>query len=346
MTDAGIEGLCVSGQCKSIQLLTVLYTKVTKKGVKTALKNLPALKSFDHPDLYQALVEMHQECSEQKLLALPKYSLVSLDWIGWCKSDGGVPSPYISGCLAQVTSLCSSITIVRIEEVAELTDQDLLGLLFLESLKDLSILYEKEFDLQCLISFEGGLAPVLKKQGKFLNSLKLVSFHVCVNIRVIIEYCPNLEYLMLGYYYTVAWQEEGIFSCKRIKRELWKLKSLIMHCNPETKPEIPLLLLSSAPALKSLKIHKCDALTDEVFGNVFKFHPFQYLLTIQLLSCNRITKKGIDLFMSTNNPLSCLFFYGCDLVTHENIAEWEDLALKNKWNLEVSKNKEIQERLY
>ena len=90
ITDAGIEGLCISvdhlgkedkklGQCKSIETLFIGKTKITKKGIQTALKNLPFLKllkegsgSYNHTVSVQLLAEMHQPDSNDK------YSLNSL----------------------------------------------------------------------------------------------------------------------------------------------------------------------------------------------------------------------------------------------------------------------------
>jgi hypothetical protein len=71
ITDAGIQGLCVSvnlgkldqrlGQCKSIETLIIVRTKITKKGIQTALINLPFLKQCNscHVVPVQFLAEMH-----------------------------------------------------------------------------------------------------------------------------------------------------------------------------------------------------------------------------------------------------------------------------------------------
>jgi hypothetical protein len=76
ITDAGIQGLCVSvnhlgkedqrlGQCKSIETLIIGGTRITKKGIQTALFNLPFLKKFEIPGGYscpvpvQLLAEIH-----------------------------------------------------------------------------------------------------------------------------------------------------------------------------------------------------------------------------------------------------------------------------------------------
>lgn len=46
VTDAGIEPLF--GHCKSIEQLKLYGTKVSRKGVETALRNLPLLKILEH----------------------------------------------------------------------------------------------------------------------------------------------------------------------------------------------------------------------------------------------------------------------------------------------------------
>ena len=75
VTDAGIEGLFVIGQCKSIQILNLIGTKVTFKGITIALEHLPSLKELKHPSTVGVLAEIHQRALDQQLSDIPKFSL-------------------------------------------------------------------------------------------------------------------------------------------------------------------------------------------------------------------------------------------------------------------------------
>jgi hypothetical protein len=155
ITDAGIQGLCVSvnhlgkedqrlGQCKSIETLFISGTRITKKGIQTALINLPFLKqckidilsSADVP--VQFLAEMHQpDWNIKRPKDIRKYSLDSLYLCHQILHDGKLMSlPYTSGSLGLVASLCPSVTSLKIVLIKGLTDREMLGLL---SLKNVNI---------------------------------------------------------------------------------------------------------------------------------------------------------------------------------------------------------------
>jgi hypothetical protein len=189
VTDSVIQGLCLSiddlgkqcdrlGQCKLLQKLLISYTKVTQKGIKMALENLPTLKVFECCSSVQALAEMHSSAFEHHLPDIPKYSLFDLH----CTNES-FDTPYRSGSLGLAVSLCSSVIKVRIVTQVGLRDIDLLGLLSLENLRKLSIGGGEEYQ----ITFDGGVAPILEGLGNSLTSLTLAELP-CVNIRSITEY--------------------------------------------------------------------------------------------------------------------------------------------------------------
>jgi hypothetical protein len=78
VTDRGIQGLCMSvdslgrandtlGRCKALQLLNLIDTGVTKKGLQMALKNMPALTNLMHISIVEALAEMALNVCESNL---------------------------------------------------------------------------------------------------------------------------------------------------------------------------------------------------------------------------------------------------------------------------------------
>lgn len=347
MTNAGIQGLCVSlddlgkendrlGQCKSIHKLLIGYTKVTQKGIQLALENLPQLKVLECCSSVQVLGEMHQTAFDHKLPDIPKYSLIDLH----C-TDETLCSPYRRGSLGLAISLCSSVLKVRIVTQEGLTDIDLLGLLALERLRELSIGVGEV----CQITFEGGIAPVLQALGSSLDSLTLAELP-CVNIRTVTEFCSNLRFLFLvmNHSYTVAWPEEEQkpFSPKQVKTDpiLKKLESFHLVCvshlwASSTIPSENLPSLISSQALIHLYVKDCSTLTDDVLQKASNPHRFQNLEHLELEQCNNVTKQGIDMFMKESNPLKVIKLWECRSLTRQNVELWKKQAIKKKWSVSI-----------
>lgn len=64
------------GRCKALQLLNLIDTGVTKKGLQMALENMPALTNLMHISIVEALAEMALNVCESNL---PELSLSTLD---------------------------------------------------------------------------------------------------------------------------------------------------------------------------------------------------------------------------------------------------------------------------
>jgi hypothetical protein len=357
ITDAGIEGLCVSvdhlgkedkklGQCKSIETLFIGKTKITKKGIQTALKNLPFLKllkegsgSYNHTVSVQLLAEMHQPDSNDK------YSLNSLSLGNW-KLNGDAPLPYINGSLGLVASLCPSVRSVEIDLVEGLTDCDLLGLLSLENINELQI-SGPSVDNNMLVTFKGGIVRLLKGFGSSLKVLGL-SYLNDVDIPAIINLCPKLESLTLDENdsYTTVGTKEDIepFHSKRIKTEPLVLNNLetlsVISFNrnedAEEKQIISfedLVSLFSSSSLINIEITACDNLTDYVFERAAEIHQFQNLEQLRISICHTLTRKGIDVVMNKKTPLNAIEITCCAKVQDEDIALLLSNAKSEKWQL-------------
>ncbi len=347
MTNVGIKGLCAAifdetgteiqtmGQCKSIHTLKIRKTGVTKKGIQMALENLPALRVFDFDFPVHILAELHEECN------FPNYRFVSL-----LNTDGyeGSPClPYKSGSLGRVASFSSSLNQVHIAMLRGMTDQELLGLLQLQSLSELAISGMKHWDDDCEITFDGGIVPLLKAFGNSLTSLSIVeNFGLRINIRAIVEYCPNLELLNLedtGEYMTAPLDEEHN-SSKRMKKDLIleNLKVLELCCDSHGKYDISsegLDMLLSSPALVKLKLDRCSPVDDCMLRKAFDRHQFRSLESLEVRWCHDVTEQGIYLFMNENNPLANLELHYCELLTEEFVDKLRDLALQKNWIIEI-----------
>ena len=365
ITDAGIEGLCVSvnhlgtedqrlGQCKSIVTLFIDGTKITKKGIQTALINLPFLKRLKTDNcsavLVQFLAEMHQpDWNLKPPKDIRKYSLEGLFLGDWILYDGTQYSlPYTSGSLGLVASLCPSVTSLDIELITGLTDSEMLGLLSLKNVNKLEIseLYDGS---STAVTFERGMVPLLKGFGSSLKELSLFYLED-VNIRTIIDFCPKLQSLVLdenqSYSTTVSTKEdEKPHHSKRCRmeqkpsvlRNLEKLR-VIYHSEEDKISSEDLLSLLSSPSLIDIYIGKCDNLTDYIFERASEIHQFLSLEKLTLYGCRTLTGRGIDVVMNKKTALKTIGIFKCDNVTADDIALLISNARSEKWELSVEYN--------
>ncbi|EFX82776.1 hypothetical protein DAPPUDRAFT_302375 [Daphnia pulex] len=360
VTDYGIQGLCVSvnstgmkddtlGICKSIQSLILnRRTGVTKRGIKIALENLPALKMLVHDSTFEVLTEIALIAHGNKLPKLPEFAL-SVLFISH-------PS-YKIGDLKLVLSMCLSIVRVSIAEPDGFTNTELLSLVSHKNLQKL-LLYArpildvtKSCQLPQKLTFDGGLVPLLKVIGSSLTDLEIWFFHGC-DIQPVVEYCPNLQILSLenNLDYMNKTCREGLKNPERLQqnnaqpilKKLDKLSICIKVDRPplyekyHSIPQATLITLLSSPLLRSLRLCHCDTLTDSVLLSAEKIHNFKNLEKICFQLCHSFTKIGISNFMQEGNALKELDLLTCNNVsTKSNINYWKSIALKNNWEITI-----------
>ena len=305
------------GQCKSLREFHIQCPKITQKGLQIALKNLPHLQILDHENLFEALTEFHQNNQQP----LPQYSLVDLKL-------GPVMSEYRKGSLKLVASICPSVTKVDLGQTANhITDEELLGLFELKTLHELSIKY---LYIDNSITFDGGLVPLFKAHGSSLQTLSISSSLLVVDLSLLMELCPNLRILELN---TGFRQTDNSERTKTGFKQLEVLKISINNSDQFPVPSENFIGLLPA-SLTSLHIDSCSTLTDSILQQVFEIHSFPNLRELEFVNCESISKKSIDLFMNETNALEQMLLFGCN-VTKENVAEWQNMAGQNNWNLMI-----------
>ncbi len=267
------------------------------------------------------------------------------------------PSPFsfsismscTNGCLRLAGSLCPFVTHVNIRNLAGVTDSELLGLRVLERLTDLQISnIVRNVPNACLITYDGGLAPLLKAVGASLKTLTLVYLPIFICLSSVIEYCPNLNCLNLCCRYSTSdnGSEEEVYrpAIKRAKTVfVWNdLKQLrisnIIYHNRFHEAPLEELLLSSSPDLEELVFFSCDNLSDDVLRHVFQFRSFNSLERLEFWNCDYVSKVGIDFFMNGENNLKKLGIMNCQSVSVEAIVHWKAQAKMRNWDLEVIVN--------
>lgn len=173
VTDSGVQLLCFNydgidtdnqrpaALCKTLQHLSIYSTSVTNQGIQMAINNLIVLKSLVHERLYEFLLDLIKTRFDIK--NLPKIQSIPLT----CFPMETI-SPYESGSLAQVIQFCPSLTSVKIIAMKGITDSDILSLMSLTHLIRFHLRYsrlsqEVKSIQDCLITFKGGVVPILKK---------------------------------------------------------------------------------------------------------------------------------------------------------------------------------------
>ena len=178
------------------------------------------------------------------------------------------------------------------------------------------------------LTFNGGILPLLQH---FAHSLTSLSFEchssVIVNIRAIIENCPNLQLLNISNCNVrSSARKDEQNPPKRIKTSypvLGSLKTLKFKCCDLTSEDFDSLLAS--PALEVLELNFIRLSIDDSFRKAEILHQFRNL---QSLACTviDITKADIDLLMNDGNSLKKIQIVGCRKLSLEDVHEWERVA--------------------
>jgi hypothetical protein len=246
---------------------------------------------------------------------------------------------------------------VKVEFITGLTDSDLLGLLSLENVNELEI-HGNDFN-STVLTFEGGVVPLLKGFGSTLKELELSSLED-VNIRAIIDFCPKLQSLTLdneSYSTTVSAKEDAIPShSKRSRMEqkpsvLKNLEKLCVVYPPENEypseeakiSSADLLSLFSSPSLIDIDIQSCSNLTDYIFERASEIHQFLSLKKLTVCHCQYVTHKSIDVVMNKKTPLSKIYIGSCGNITDDDIDLLISNARSEKWELSVGYNEKRTE---
>ena len=338
MTDAGIKGLCVSvdaaglendriGRCKSIHTLRINGTEISLEGIQIALENLPALKDlqfgFFVPDMNYFDGRWPLEARREAMLLHPEPPFI----------DQRFRLPLLAPMLSRV----NKVKFVAHPDFDAPTDDEFLELLQLERINELTIGDDGERYDDPRVTFHSGLMPIMKKFGHFLTSLSLVSLKN-LDIRAIVDYCPNLEILYFDTDEEVENDanerlEEDQRPSKRMKNNpiLEKLKILkiqICHISVEI-----LDLLLSSPGLIDLNIN-ADTVIDDSFQKAFNLHQFRRLERLELFGCKSLTKDGIKMLLNENNSLKFLNIVNCS-VKERTVTKWRNTALEKNWDLKI-----------
>ena len=334
VTDDGIRWLCgvdipgmgKSRLCKTIKKLSILNTSVTKKGIQIVLKNCPFLNILENCYIVDALAELAQSAIDSKQPGLYNnaFSISTLYTSG---------TPFKSNCLQLALPLCHLVNQVSICVTKELKDSDLLCLLSIKMLLKLEIGgSDLRLKGKTAITFDGGVAPLLKVFGRSLETLMLGGVKL-VCLSSIINFCPNLITLFISGA-SGSFKDENLFQVEKKPPILKELK--VLNCYFQVPADI-LLLLLSFPSLENISIGRCDSLTDEILVEAFKSHRFKHLQKLELVICDSVTWRCIRaLLLNGCDSLELISLHWCKSLGLYTSEYLRSLISKKNWNLFVS----------
>jgi hypothetical protein len=328
LTDTGIEWLIrkPTELSKTLEELLVNCAAVTKRGIKMAVENFPALKVVANGSTFDVLVEVAQSAAQAE-----PYKNSSFTRLAIIHSAG----VYTSGQLGSVVRYCPSLFEIIIEVKVGFTDTDLFCLTSLKNLQILKLLNHRRNSYGEEITFDKGLAPVLKVIGGSLKVLNL-SYFEFVDIWTIVKFCPNLMALAFENQCQSlsVLSEKEIIQLRNEKGQVVFKDLKLLGCGCNLSNDI-LFDLLSCPLLENVDLVFCDALTDDFLQKVMANGFLKNLKLLRLQSCHLVTKQGLDELAIKDNILKKIRIYFCEKLTGDNVFEWHKIACDKNWELNI-----------
>ncbi|XP_046642665.1 uncharacterized protein LOC124327709 [Daphnia pulicaria] len=261
VTDTGIEWLILQSSelRNTLRQLLISCRSVTKKGTKMAIQHFSALEFIENRNIFDVLVEVVKSAAriQPKIVKFPFLRLKMHPAALYRKGNFGL----VVGC-------CPGLLDLTIVVKKGLTDSELFCLTNLKILRMLNITGLKRSRGDA-ITFDMGIAPVLKVVGNSLKVLHLPHFEV--DIWTIVKYCPNLNSLIFQKHCESlsALSESEVIQLRNEKGRVIFEDLQFILCGYNLSNDI-LFALLSCPSLEKVVISDCNALTDEFLQEAMK----------------------------------------------------------------------------
>ena len=205
----------------------------------------------------------------------------------------------------------------------------------MKNLQKLKIYSDKNSD-EAEITFNKGLAPVLKVIGSSLKVLDL-SYFEFVDIWTIAKFCPNLIFLNFKRecLSLSVLSENEIIQLRNEKGRVIFKELKVLVCGFNLTKDI-LFDLLSCPSLENVYIGFCNALTDDFLEDAISRNIFNNLKILRFASCNFVTKQGLDGLVKSDNNIEQMGFFFCDKITRAHFDEWLKFARHKNWQVILS----------
>ena len=334
MSDIGVEWLVNQSSpelSKTLRELLIACPDVTKKGIKMSIQHFSALQVVESVHIFEVLVEVLQSAA----LAQNPPQILNVSFTRLKITIDASRELFKSSNFELVMKFCPSLLDITISVHKELTDTDLFCLTNVKNLQKLKIYSDKNSD-EDEITFDKGLAPVLKVIGISLKVLDITYFKF-VDIWTIAKFCPNLVSLNFRSQClsSIALSENEIIQLRNEKGRVIFKELKVLVCGFNLTKDI-LFDLLSCPSLENVYIGFCNALTDDFLEEAISRNIFNNLKILRFVSCNFVTKQGLDGLVKSDNDFEQMGFFFCDKITRAHFDEWLKFARHKNWQVILS----------
>ncbi|XP_066277288.1 F-box and leucine-rich repeat protein 13-like [Branchiostoma lanceolatum] len=327
VTEKGIVSLCGGGNniqgCKKLVSLDMSFNpRVTIKGVKHALRQLPNLRQLLHNDVCDALVALHEEAFKEGKATTP-YQIRS-----GTVNDFVVPVSF----LEIVDLVCPNLEYIFI--LNENLEGDVLQHISkLTRLRNLSVSCTDS-----LVPFSEGLVFLLESVGHGLETLTLYGYDD-IDVIAIGQFCPNLQTLTLESCHGFKLQRAQSATLTALFSNLKSLRlgvEVISNDHETTLPKTLKIVLEGSHQIENIEITNVEGFTDQLFRHVLNHNSFSRLREFALIDCNNITGSSMFELLEGKNCLQRLVLLNCKEVMRRDYDQMMKIVANQHFQLEIT----------
>jgi hypothetical protein len=228
-------------------------------------------------------------------------------------------------------AVCPYVTDINF--VRGVTDATLLPLSQLKHLRVLNV----GNDDDVLVSFEGGVLPLLQVVGRSLQELSLFEVND-LDLGAIGACCPELKKfscLIAGFpsaTFPVNAHPELLQVKQAVFTHLEQVR-VLLHTAENTFPsQFVRLLTVHAKNLSVLHLAYIQTLTDDLFQEILHSNPMERLERLVLESCHHISGEAIHQLLHMKNNLQALVLKDCRDITLRDFTAYKRFVADNNYD--------------
>ncbi|XP_078671089.1 F-box and leucine-rich repeat protein 13-like [Branchiostoma floridae x Branchiostoma belcheri] len=327
VTDKGIISLCGGGNgihgCRKLLSLDVSFNaRVTIKGVKHALRQLPNLRQLLHNDVCDALVVLHEEAFKDGKATTP-YQLRS-----GTVNDFVVPVSF----LEIVDLVCPNLEYIFVLN-ENLEGEVLQHISRLARLRNLSVSCTDS-----VVPFSEGLMSLLASVGRGLETLTLYGYDD-IDVIAISQSCPNLKTLTLESCHGFKLEHPQTVIPTALFGNLKSLRLGVEVISNTLEPTLPnslKIVLEGGRQIENIEITNVEGFTDELFRQVLNQNSFRKLREFALIDCNNITGSSMFELLEGKNDLQRLVMLNCKEVMRRDYDQMMKVVAREHFQLDIT----------
>ncbi|XP_064620582.1 uncharacterized protein LOC135483542 [Lineus longissimus] len=336
VTDLGLKNLCLDSEndkkCHYLHTLDVTRTAATTTGLAEVIDKLENLQFLYHDDTGLPLWHLNGWEYQQGVVE-PKNKKYKLQTLKCHFPDEHITFDESVAMFDIFYRYCPFLTTVYL--VNPPSNEALLCLSNLR-LKDLTLACDSG---SSLITFNGGICPLLQKVGHTLEKLALGDINR-IDVGVIGLHCRNLLHLQLDFYdlseVHLDFTSSETLVCQNDIKPFTKIQSINCRIEGISIGDFSYVLqslLSGCASLKSLSLHHLDSFSDNLLQEVLLCNKMQDLEELYLTSCDNVSGNVIEDLLRNDNQLCKMELINCKHVYRRHIENMLMYIKRNKFDV-------------